>query len=277
MFETPRAVANAAPADGYIQPNFGHALRIWWALFWRTTIIAAILQYGLGLLARNLYASGDLSARAAVLTAQYGGYVLNYAVAFFVVYYVLHKTFRHFRIALFESWGTPQQKTLEPTLPRSARIWWTYTWRTIVYTMVVYVAALLPLTVFVGIVNKGSPLALLFMSVAGFLGGGAASLFAIHSNILDEDFGNFRVAIAPRTFSVPGAEIVAASVAPVAGQPGSETILTRNSRVRGPSNSAKKITCQRPSASLPFSIHTVSDEPTSASLMCESELPSECR
>lgn len=215
MFETPRAVANAAPADGYIQPNFGHALRIWWALFWRTTIIAAILQYGLGLLARNLYASGDLSARAAVLTAQYGGYVLNYAVAFFVVYYVLHKTFRHFRIALFESWGTPQQKTLEPTLPRSARIWWTYTWRTIVYTMVVYVAALLPLTVFVGIVNKGSPLALLFMSVAGFLGGGAASLFAIHSNILDEDFGNFRVAIAPRTFSVPGAEIVAASVAPV--------------------------------------------------------------
>ena len=65
MFETPRAVANAAAADGYIQPNFGHALRIWWALFWRTTIIAAILQYGLGLLVRNLYASGDLSARAA--------------------------------------------------------------------------------------------------------------------------------------------------------------------------------------------------------------------
>ena len=56
----------------------------------------------------------------------------------------------------------------------------------------------------------------------------------------------------------------------------SETILTRSSRVRGPSNSAKKMDCQRPRASRPFSIHTVSDEPISAVLMCESEFPSAC-
>jgi hypothetical protein len=209
MFEMPRVAVNPAPADDYVQPNFGHALRIWWALFWRASVVGAILSYGLDLLVRNLYTDGDLSAKATVLIAKYGGYALNYAVALFVMYYVLHKAFRHFRIALFENWGTPQARTLEPTLPRSARIWWTYTWRTILYVAIVYVAVLLPFSTFVGIVNPRSMVATLFVWGFGFLCGGAAGLFAIHSNILDEDFGNFHVSVAPRTVSVPGAEIVA--------------------------------------------------------------------
>lgn len=207
MFETPHVAASPALADDYIQPNFGHALRIWWALFWRTSVVAGILSYGLVLLVRNLYVDGDLTAKAAVLISRYGGYVLNYAVAFFVMYYVLHKTFRRFRIALFENWSTPQARTLEPTLPRSARIWWTYTWRTIVYTIVAYVAAMLPLNALVGLLSLGPVNGAFVSFVAGIAIGGAAALFAIYSNILDEDFGNFRVAIAPRTFSVPGAEI----------------------------------------------------------------------
>src|ERR1700722_9121731 len=56
----------------------------------------------------------------------------------------------------------------------------------------------------------------------------------------------------------------------------SGTTLTRSSRLRGPSNSAKKIRCQRPSASFPATIHTVSDDPTRAVLMYESEFPSAC-
>src|SRR5262249_3916789 len=57
----------------------------------------------------------------------------------------------------------------------------------------------------------------------------------------------------------------------------SETILTRKQRWRGPSNSQKKIPCQRPSSSRPPVMKIVTDEPTSVALMCESELPSAWR
>lgn len=33
------------PKDNYVQPNLGHGLRIWWALFWRTTLASSI-SYG---------------------------------------------------------------------------------------------------------------------------------------------------------------------------------------------------------------------------------------
>ena len=208
MFETSRVPAASASTDGYIQPNFGHALRIWWALFWRTNLVAGILDYGLGVLLRMLYEQGTITAGVLTTTAKYGEYVLNYAVALFVMYYVLHKTFRTFRIALTENWSTPQARVLEPTVARSTRIWWTYTWRTILYTVILYVAATLPLSAIIGILSVGPISAALFTSIVGLLISGVAALFAIHSNILDEDFRNFHVAIVPRTISVPGAEMV---------------------------------------------------------------------
>lgn len=155
-----------------------------------------------------LYEQGDISTPVFTTTVKYGAYGMNYAVALFVMYYVLHKTFRTFRIALSENWGTPEARILEPTVARSTRIWWTYTWRTIVYMIIVYVAAMLPLSAFVGILSAGSPAAVLFTFVTGFLLGGAAALLAIYSNILDEDFGNFHVTLVPRTIRVLGAEIV---------------------------------------------------------------------
>lgn len=208
MFGTSHVAPSAAPADDYIQPNFGHALRIWWALFWRTSLVAGILDYGLGVLLRVLYEQGTITAGTLTTAAKYGGYVLNYAVALFVMYYVLHKTFRTFRIALSENWGTPQARILGPTVARSTRIWWTYTWRTIIYTVILYVAATLPLSAIVGILSTGPISAAFFTFIVGLSISGAAALFAIHSNILDEDFGNFHVAIVPRTIRVPGAEIV---------------------------------------------------------------------
>src|SRR5690242_16251678 len=52
--------------------------------------------------------------------------------------------------------------------------------------------------------------------------------------------------------------------------------LTTSFRSRGPSNSQKKIPCQRPSAKRPSSTNTIWVPPTSTDLMCESELPSLC-
>src|SRR5439155_5824069 len=57
----------------------------------------------------------------------------------------------------------------------------------------------------------------------------------------------------------------------------SATTLTSTVRSRGPSNSARKIPCQRPSASRPFSTGIAADCPTRLALMCACALPSACR
>jgi hypothetical protein len=209
MFNAPRAAPASVANDGYIQPNFDYALRVWWALFWRTQIAGGILDIGLLVLLRRLYDDPAAQGGMVALAANYGGYVINYAVALGVMYYVLHKTFRGFRIALCKNWGTPEAEILEPTMARSARIWWTYVWRTIVYLVIGYLFVILPMTYFIGIVSPGITGALLVALIA-LLVGGAGALYAIYSNILDEDFGNFRVTLVPRPTPVPGAEIVAA-------------------------------------------------------------------
>jgi hypothetical protein len=211
MFEMPRVAAGPAPDEDYIQPNFGHALRIWWALFWRTTIVAGVLDFGLQLELKRVAEASDSVGPAISFLAQYGNYIISYLVVFFVMYYVLHKSFRGFRIALCENWCTPEAKILEPTLIRSTRIWWTYFWRTAVYEAIGYVVVMLPLTWFVGLFNPSPLVAMLVMWPAGFIVGGAVALFAIYSNILDEDFRSFRVTLVPRATSVPGAEVVAVS------------------------------------------------------------------
>jgi hypothetical protein len=208
MFDAPRLVGGPVANDGYIQPNFDYALRIWWALFWRTQLAGGILV-GLLVLLRRLYGDPVAQGGAVALLANYGTYAINYAVALGVMYYVLHKTFRGFRIALCEHWGTPEARVVEPTLMRSARIWSTYVWRTIVYLVIGYLVVLLPMGSFIGIVSRGMTGALLMVIIA-FLVGGAGALYAIYSNILDEDFGNFRVTLVPRPTPVPGAEVVAA-------------------------------------------------------------------
>jgi hypothetical protein len=210
MFDSPHVATAGAPAGDYIQPGFGHALRIWWALFWRTTLVATILQYGLSELLGVLYENNVIGASTVAPATRYGNIALNYGVALFAMYYVLHKSFRGFRIALCENWSTPEARILEPTMGRSTRIWWTYTWRSLVYTLILYVAGTIPLSAVVGLFSFNQVAGAIFTLLVMLGVSAVASLFAIYSNILDEDFSNFHVSVVPRTVSVPGAEIVAA-------------------------------------------------------------------
>src|SRR5579864_2212189 len=57
----------------------------------------------------------------------------------------------------------------------------------------------------------------------------------------------------------------------------SATIFTRRRRCRGPSNSQKKMPCQRPSSSSPLVMNTLAEVPISAAFAWESELPSAWR
>jgi hypothetical protein len=215
MFEPP-AAAHAAPGiDDYIQPNLGHGLRIWWAYYWPTTVITLILGYLLGMAVRALWENFIVSARALVPVTRFGPYIINYVVALFVMHYVLGKTFRHFRLGLVPSGSAGLAETLNPTFARTLRVWWIFTWRTVLYTVLSIVFVTYPMGMFVGLFKPSPLVANLIFLLLGFVTGGALSLFVIYSNILDEDIGDFRVVLLPRQDAAPAHSPLATGPAPL--------------------------------------------------------------
>lgn len=92
-----------------------------------------MLTYLLELTVKVLYERVLVSANVLRPISSYGSYVLGYIAAFFVLHCVLGKTFRHFRIALLpidEATAAPEMKR---TFARTLRVWWTFTWRTVLY------------------------------------------------------------------------------------------------------------------------------------------------
>lgn len=180
----------------YIQPTLEHGLRIWWAFYWRNAVIAIVLSFQLGAAVRWLGEKGMVSLRTGPLLLQVGSYVLNFVPAIFVMYYIIRKRFRSFRIRL-TSLGDSAQ-VLEPTPGRVFRIWWTFTWRSIVYTIALSVAMTVPMGFVVGTATAISPLfGRLFNIVQELVVAGAVGLFVIYSNILDEEIADFSVSLAP--------------------------------------------------------------------------------
>ena len=111
----------AAPAEKYyIQPTLGHALRIWWAFFWRNTLISVgiVIVLSVALMALTRYI--PFSRTSSLIP--YSSYGIEYTVAIFVIYYVMRKKFRHFRIILTEQRDSAVD-ILEPTFGLTFRIW----------------------------------------------------------------------------------------------------------------------------------------------------------
>ncbi len=193
-----------SPYDSYIQPTLGHGLRIWWALYWRTSVIGVLLVLAVGDVAEILSRNGLLTsgARTAIVTAS--AYVLTFVAAYFVMHYVVRKRFRGFRVILSPAAAAGVGPELEPTRRRTTRIWWTYTWRSLIYLVLLSIAANIPLGAFlfaVGAISvKWVPVARFVVSMVL---NGAVGLFVIYSNILDEDIAGFRVGLAPATDGSP--------------------------------------------------------------------------
>lgn len=188
--------AESAPND-YIQPNLGHGLRIWWAFYWRNTLVAVVLGLQLGGEAQWLVRRGVLSARTLPWFIQIGSLVLNYIPAIFVMYYVVRKRFRSFRIRL-TSVGDDFGRELQPTPKRIFRIWWVYTWRTAVYVVALGFAMNVPMGFLAGVATAISPaFGRAFSVLLNLITAGAVGLFVIYSNILDEEIGDFSVGLVP--------------------------------------------------------------------------------
>lgn len=198
MFTAPPAAAETHPAGDYIQPSLNHGLRVWWAYYWPTTLIAfgviAVINFAL----RAVYENTLISGRALGLVARIQPYVVTYLVAIFTIRYILGKRFRHFRIALVPRTGSETQP-LPRTFRRTIRVWWTFVWRTLVYGLIVTFAGTILLGTLTGVLSElGRVMAIVTPIVVSVFISGIVGLFVMYSNILDEEFGDFRVALLPR-------------------------------------------------------------------------------
>jgi hypothetical protein len=183
----PPGAQPAAPDSDYIQPNLGHGLRIWWALFWRTTLLSSIAY------------TGPTIAFHMKLPS-YWSYSFNYGAALAMMYFVVRKRFRKFHIRLVAIGDHTQE--LEPTFWRDFRIWWTFTWRTLVYRVVLSFAMNVPMAFVSGAVAViYPPLGPAFTVFAGLAVDAGVGLFTIYSSILDEEIADFCVTLAPNSAS----------------------------------------------------------------------------
>ena len=198
MFDLPSAAPDAPQESNYIQPNFGHGLRIWWAFFWTTSLIAGVLTFALNFSLRRIYQDSNIPGSVLGPIMKFDPYVLTYIVALFVMDYVLQKNFRHFRLGLLSNRGGEGAQSLAVTLGRTLRVWWTYSWRSLVYRLIITFVSTIPMGVLVGLFAR-IPVAHALVSILAVIAiDGAAGLFVIYSNILDEDFGDFHVCLLPR-------------------------------------------------------------------------------
>jgi hypothetical protein len=192
----------------YIPPTFGDALRVWWAFSWRNIALG--------------YVSDFFYMQHPRLGLTPGTFITG----ILAMYWVLGKNFRNFRLAL-----VPPEiavSNLEPRpdqiLPRSfrrcLRIWWAFSWRELVFTLVLYFVSSIPVSMLL------VASALVSIRLGEFLGylieltiWGGVGLFVLYNNILDETFSDFRVVLLPRSPRIPSDSSVPTAEAPCPPQP----------------------------------------------------------
>src|ERR1700720_950463 len=152
----PQTLPLPAYLSNYSQPTFAHGLRIWWAFFWPTTLISAILGAAIDFGLRVIYEHTNIPADVIGPLMRFAPYVISYVVALFIMEYILRKNFRHFRIGLVSSGVSANAQALPTTFARTVRVWWTYSWRTVLYRIIITFVATIPLSVLLGNLHENS-------------------------------------------------------------------------------------------------------------------------
>jgi hypothetical protein len=192
----------ATSPTSYIQPDMNYALRVWWAYYWRTALASIFFDviYKNVLMSttprhiRPVLKISDVLIPIVLLAA----YLL---ITIFVMRYVLGKTFGNFRIALLTpDFASPQP--LPVTFARALRVWWYFTWRVFLFSLLGLMFVIFPLGMFVSLFNPTPAVSELSLDILKFLMTAGISLYIIYSDILDEDMGDFHVALLPRVLPV---------------------------------------------------------------------------
>lgn len=199
MFNESSATSSTPLDPNYIQPTLNHGLRIWWAYYWPTVVAEIVLSMLATSFFRLLYNEVIISAETMLWGLRIQAYLLEYFLSLFTLYYVLHRRFRNFRIALLPRAGDPSSAPMPVTAKRSLRVWWTFSWRTLIYRLIVTFVATIPLGMIGGVLSEMSRvMAALVPLLEVLLISAVVGLFVMYSNVLDEEFGDFRVALVPR-------------------------------------------------------------------------------
>jgi hypothetical protein len=225
MFNAPQEASSSSTASDYIQPTLNHALRVWWAFYWRTSLLSGILTVAAAYGLRQLYENTNTSAFWIGWAQKIIPYALFYFVAVFVIRSLLHKRFRHFRMAL-SALGPPSlsQLALQPTFARALRVWWIYSWRSAVYSLVAWVVISYPMGLTVGLFAPSPPVMALLAFLLGIAIAAGVGLFVVYTNVLDEDIDDFHVSLLPQE------KVQTAPVQAALGSPSPERLPNEASR-----------------------------------------------
>jgi hypothetical protein len=187
-------VQSTSQTQDYVQPTLAHGFRIWWAFWWRNTLLSVSLFV---IVLQSSITRELLPLRFRLLFAQYGLYVVGYATAIFIVHRVFGKKFRGFRITLVSTRPGDLDQQVKQTSRRTFRIWWVFAWRSAVYGLILGFVTNIPFTFLTGVVASISPaVGQVFLALMRFAVSAAVGLFSIYSNILDEEISDFRVTLA---------------------------------------------------------------------------------
>jgi hypothetical protein len=199
MFESASG-AGSSPAfdrNAYVQATFPNALRVWWAYYWPTSVLTFLLD--IVLLAALRIGANTVLPGLPVIMVRVGLFCVAFPIGFLVFYYVLGKRFRHFQVVLVPRAAASPSDRLPRSLSRTFRVWWAFTWRTVVYSVVVWLIVMFPLSWVIAILGllgpDGGAIARLVLQTAI---AGAIGMYIIYSKILEEEFGDFQVRLVPR-------------------------------------------------------------------------------
>lgn len=199
LFNTPSATSQSLPLENYLQPTLGHGLRVWWAYYWPTFLISAVMLGTLTWLLRKGWENLILSTPVVLWSNRILPYAVTYGVSIFMLRYVLGKSFRSFRIVLLPRDRVSGTEGLPRSIGRTMRVWWAFCWRSVVLSLIVRFAGGVALGFTVGILSSVSRVMAVLAPIMLQIGiDGAVGLFVMYSAILDEEFSDFRVSLIPR-------------------------------------------------------------------------------
>jgi hypothetical protein len=184
-------------ASDWITPTFLDGLRIWWAYYWPTFLIGSTASYALTYTLVKVFGATLQSPATSIWILRIIPIVLTAVTGLFVFQYLLRTQFRRFRIAIFPPSNSADQHSIPTTTHHGLRVWFAFTWRSIVYGLVAGMVASVPLGFIGGMLTYGPVSGLIVQLVISFVINGSVGLFVIYSSILDEDFGSFSVRLVP--------------------------------------------------------------------------------
>jgi hypothetical protein len=193
-------VRSASPfQEDYIQPSLAYGLRIWWAYYWPTFLISALVIGVLSVLLRRAWEYLILRDQVVLWTNRILPYAVTFFVSMFGIHRILRKKFQSFCIALLPRNASFSAEALPRTSQRTLRVWWEFIWRSIVYSIIFRFAGSIALGLIAGMLASiggvtGKVVPLIFQVLID----AAVGTLVIYSGLLDEEFGDFRVTLVPR-------------------------------------------------------------------------------